>query len=221
MIRQARFELPPDATQLLLVRHGESAGFVPSRPPPLLAGQADPPLDPVGEREAELVAVRLSGEPITSIYRSPLRRTAQTAAPLAQRLGLTAQVEANLREVYLGEVDGRNLRVLAADGREDVRQALREERWELLPGAESQADFAARVRVAIEGIAKRHPGEAVAVFTHGGVIGEVLAAATGSTPHSFTGADNASVTHLVVTRRRWIVRSFNDTGHLRSIVAAV
>ena len=53
------------------------------------------------------------------------------------------------------------------------------------------------------------------MFAHGGVIGQVLAEATGSRPHAFIGADNGSITHLVVIRRRWIVRSFNDTGHLR------
>jgi probable phosphoglycerate mutase len=216
-IRQARFELPPGATQMLLVRHGESLGVTPL---PVRDGQADPPLDPVGVGEAELVGIRLGDEPITAIYTSPLQRTAETAAPLAARLGLEPYVEEDLREVFLGDVDGLNLRVLAAKGRDDVRRALREQSWELLPGAEPQAVFSARVRSVVGAIAARHVGEAIAVFTHGGVIGEVLAASTGSTLHAFIGADNASVTHIVVTPRRWIVRSFNDTSHLRSLVSA-
>jgi probable phosphoglycerate mutase len=215
-VRQARFELPRAATQMLLVRHGESLGVTPL---PLRDGQADPPLDPVGEGEAELVGIRLSDEPIIAIYTSPLQRTAQTAAPLAARLGLEPSIEADLREVFLGDVDGLNLRVLAADGRDDVRRALREQRWDVLPGAEPQAVFSARVRSAVEAIAARHVGEAIAVFTHGGVIGEILAAATGSSLHAFIGADNASVTHLVVTPGRWIVRTFNDTSHLRALVS--
>jgi probable phosphoglycerate mutase len=55
----------------------------------------------------------------------------------------------------------------------------------------------------------------VAVFAHGGIIGQVLAEATGSSLHAFIQADNASISHVVVTPHRWIVRSFNDTGHLR------
>ena len=35
-----------------------------------------------------------------------LRRTHQTAAPLARRTGLELRVEADLREVYLGEWEG-------------------------------------------------------------------------------------------------------------------
>ncbi len=54
----------------------------------------------------------------------------------------------------------------------------------------------------------------MAVFTHGGTIGELLAQATGSEPFAFTGADNASISVLVVTPPRWILRRFNDTAHL-------
>jgi probable phosphoglycerate mutase len=218
-VPQARFTLPAGAAELLLIRHGESAPYDPACPPPLLDGQADPHLDPVGVAEAESVADRLEHEPIRAIYRSPLRRTGETAEPLAQRLGLIPEVVSGLREVFLGEVDGRNLGVLAAAGHDAVRQALRKERWDLLPGAEAQDAFRIRVRSAIETIAARHPGEAVAAFTHGGVIGEVVAIATGASLHSFINADNASVTHLVVTARRWIVRSFNDASHLRAPAA--
>jgi probable phosphoglycerate mutase len=52
------------------------------------------------------------------------------------------------------------------------------------------------------------------VFTHGGVIGQELALASGSRPFAFVGADNASISRLVIAGDRWIVRSFNDTAHL-------
>ena len=52
---------------------------------------------------SESVGERLASEPIDAIYVSNLRRTAQTAAPLAARLGLTPTVDRDLREVHLGE----------------------------------------------------------------------------------------------------------------------
>jgi probable phosphoglycerate mutase len=52
------------------------------------------------------------------------------------------------------------------------------------------------------------------VFTHGGVIGQALALATGSRPFAFNAADNASVSRVVVTADRWYVRTFNDSAHL-------
>jgi probable phosphoglycerate mutase len=213
--RQARFVAPRGAANVLLVRHGESAPIVVNDTPRRSDTPADPPLDPRGRDEAALVCTRLAGEPIAAIYVSTLRRTAETAAPLAATLGLEPIVEPHLREVFLGDVDGQNLRVLARGGNGLVRRALAEESWELLTGAERQRDFAERVRAGIMAIAARHADETVAVFTHGGVIGQALAEATGCRPHAFTGADNASVTHLVVRADRWIVRGFNDIAHLR------
>ena len=54
----------------------------------------------------------------------------------------------------------------------------------------------------------------VVVVTHGGVIGEVLANATGARGFAFIGADNASISHIVVEEDRVTVRRFNDTTHL-------
>jgi len=52
------------------------------------------------------------------------------------------------------------------------------------------------------------------VFTHGGTIGQILADASGSRPFAFSGSDNGAVSHLVVLQERWIIRRYNDTGHL-------
>ncbi len=60
--RQHRFTPPPGATTILLVRHGESAPAHPDRPFALKDGHGDPPLDPYGERQAELLAERLQHE---------------------------------------------------------------------------------------------------------------------------------------------------------------
>ena len=85
---------------------------------------------------------------------------------------------------------------------------------DVIPGAEPAAEFAGRVRAAIERLAAAHPGQRVAAFTHGGVIGEALAQASESRPFAFNGADNASISRLVIVGDRWIVRGFNDTAHL-------
>jgi len=42
--RQARFRPPPGATELLLIRHGESAAAFMEEPFPLVDGHADPEL---------------------------------------------------------------------------------------------------------------------------------------------------------------------------------
>ena len=52
------------------------------------------------------------------------------------------------------------------------------------------------------------------MFSHGAAIGEILAQASGSTPFAFINSDNTSISRLVVTPERWIVRGYNDTAHL-------
>jgi probable phosphoglycerate mutase len=212
--RQYRFEPPPGAADLIVVRHGESAPAREDRPAAVADGQSDPALDPVGEAQAERLAERLAGEAIDAIYVTNLRRTSQTAAPLAKRLGLTPQVERDLREVYLGEWDGALFRRYTSEGHPIALQMFAEQRWDVIPGAEATVDFAARVRTGIRRIATAHPNQRVVVVVHGGVIGMLMAIATGAQNFAFVGADNASISQLVVLGDRWIVRRFNDTAHL-------
>lgn len=212
--RQHRFQPAPGATELLLVRHGESEPAVEGRPFPLVDGHGDPALSPEGREQAAKACARLAAERISAIYVSNLRRTAETAALLAASLGLEPVVDPDLREVHLGEWEGGAFRQKVAEGDPIAQRMFLEERWDVIPGAEPADHFAQRARRAVERIAASHPDQRVAVFAHGGIIGQILALATGSRGFALSGADNASISHLVVMGDRWILRRFNDTAHL-------
>jgi probable phosphoglycerate mutase len=212
--RQLRFQRPPGSCEILLVRHGESAPARPGEPFPLVDGHGDPKLDPVGHKQAEMLAERLASEDIAAIYVSSLRRTAETAAPAAARLGLEVQVEPDLREVFLGEWEGGMFRAHVEEGHPLALQMMAEQRWDVIPGAESADALAERVRGAILRIAEAHPDQTVVAVSHGGVIGEAISLATGARSFAFTGSDNTGLSRLVVTPDRWIIRSYNDTAHL-------
>jgi 2,3-bisphosphoglycerate-dependent phosphoglycerate mutase len=205
---------PPGSTELLLVRHGASADSVEGEIFELVEGQGDPPLSEAGRHQAEAVALRLAQEPFDALYVSTLRRTAETAAPLAARSGLTPVVDADLREVFLGDWEGGLLRQKAADRDPLFERMMAEQRWDVVPGAESRQVFGGRLRAAVERIASAHAGGLVVVFSHGAAIGEILAQATQSAPFAFVGPDNASISRLVVSPDRWVVRGYNDTAHL-------
>jgi len=186
-------------------------------PLPLKDGHGDPALAVEGLEQAERIADRLvaSGERIAAIYVTTLQRTHQTAAPIAARLGLECCVEPDLREVFLGDWEGGELRKRVVDGDPIAVAMFQQGRWDVVPGAETEAALRARVRAGIERIAAAHADQLVMVVVHGGVIGTIFNLATGSTGFAFTGADNGSISHLVVTGDRWIVRCYNDTTHLR------
>jgi 2,3-bisphosphoglycerate-dependent phosphoglycerate mutase len=205
---------PPGSTELVLVRHGASADSIEGETFELVEGQGDPPLSDVGRHQAELVGARLGHELFDGMYVSTLRRTTETAAPLVDRTGMTPVVDADLREVFLGEWEGGLLRQKAADHDPLLEQVFAERRWDVILGAESREVFGGRLRRAVERIAAAHPGGRVVVFSHGAAIGELLAQATRSEPFAFLGADNASISKMVVTAERWILRGYNDTSHL-------
>jgi phosphohistidine phosphatase SixA len=69
-------------TTVYLVRHAEKAATPP----------ADPPLIEAGQQRAQALARTLAKAGIKTILTSQYLRTQQTAAPLAQLLGLTANV---------------------------------------------------------------------------------------------------------------------------------
>jgi probable phosphoglycerate mutase len=213
--RQHRYTAPPGATTVLLVRHGESQPAHPDRPFPLVDGHGDPPLDPVGVEQAELLADRLENEKINAIYVTSLQRTHQTAAPLAARLGLEPIEEPDLREVFLGEWEGGVLRQRAAEGDPLFQQIFTEERWDVIPGAEPHDEFDARVWRGLNRIVAAHPDETVVVVAHGGVIGQLLHRVTASRRFAFAGADNASISEIVALPERVILRRYNDVSHLQ------
>ncbi len=212
--RQPRFVAPPGATQILLVRHGESRAASAENPFPLVDGHGDPELHANGREQAERVGQRLQELPIAAVYVTNLRRTVETAAPLCAHLGLEPIVEADLREVFLGEWEGGLMRIKAAQNHPIMQRVRAEQRWDLIPGAESNAALGERLERGLQRIAARHPDELVVAVVHGGVIARILAMATGAEPFAFTGADNGSISHIVITGDAILVRRFNDCSHL-------
>ncbi len=220
--RQHRFTAPPHATTILLVRHGESAPALPGAPFPLRDGHGDPELHPDGVRQAEAVGARLAadhhrGDSIDGLYVTTLRRTHQTAAPLARLTGLRPVEVADLREVHLGEWEGGIFRQKVIEGDPAFLRVIERERWDEIPGAEPRELFAERLRRGIGSIVESHPGGRAVAVVHGGVIGELLSIASGSRGFAFAGADNASISELVVDGDRWTLRRFNDVSHLRGL----
>lgn len=213
---QRQFALPAGATEIILVRHGASAPAVPGQPFPLLDGHGDPPLSPEGEAQAERVAEHLAREDLSALFVTTLQRTHQTAEPLARLTGLEPVIVPDLREVSLGEWEGGEFRIRMAEGDPVALQAVAEERWEVIPGAETMASLSERVRDGLEAIVAGVGTDVrVVAIVHGGVIGEICRQATDSRPFAFVHSDNGSISRLVVLPGgALLLRSFNDTAHL-------
>ncbi len=212
--RQKVYQPPKGAVDLLLIRHGESAAARAGHPFPVKDGHGDPALHEQGHKQAQAVGECLKSAPISALYVTILQRTHQTAAPLAAHLGLTPVVEADLREVRLGDWDSGLYRIKAAEGHPAFARAKAAQEWGEIPGAETTAHLHERVRAGLLRIAARHPDQLVAAVVHGGVIGAALSLASGAEPFAFNGAANGSISRLVILGDKMVVRGFNDVTHL-------
>jgi probable phosphoglycerate mutase len=213
---QRALTAPPGAHEVLLVRHGACD---PPAADGLIGGRSDPSLNQRGRREAAAVTARLSGQAIAATFATPLRRTSETAAGAAAEHGLEPLVLDDLVEVYLGEWEGHGIHERGARGDAELARVLREQRWELIPGAEPAAVFAERVRRGIERVADAAGEGTVAVaFTHSAVIAEFCRQVTGSEPFAFLHNSNGSLTRLLrMPDRRWVLVSFNESEHLQGL----
>ncbi|MEH6741404.1 MAG: histidine phosphatase family protein [Sulfitobacter sp.] len=212
--RQHRFTPEAGACDMLLIRHGETQAAIRGEMFPMIDGQGNPTLRPEGHAQATAVGERLKSEAIDAIYVTTMQRTHQTAAPLAAALGITPNVEADLREVSFGEWDGGEYRFRAAENDPIFLRAKEKECWGELPGAETFVELQTRVVRGLRRIAVAHPDQLVAVVVHGGVVGAALAAATGSRNFGFMGANNGSISRVVVHGDQMILRGYNDVAHL-------
>ncbi len=212
--RQTRYEPPVGATEIVLLRHGASEPFYFGRPFPLTDGHGDPALAPEGEEQAVLTGRRLAGEKIDAVYVTNLRRTSQTAAPFLSRTGLTATVEPDLREIYLGEWEGGLLRQHAVEGHPAWQKVLETGEWGHVPGGESSKQLQSRTVGALKRMHVDHPGQRVLCVVHGGVIGALVAYALGVEPRTLDSSDNCSLHTIVISGDQWVLRRFNDTTHL-------
>lgn len=160
--------------RLLLLRHGQSTWNAEER----WQGWADPPLSPLGQRQAEAAARWLAGEAerFERVVSSDLARARRTAEIVADGLGTgPVEVEPALRERDVGDWTGLTSDEIGLRWPE-VLQAWRERRLVATPGGEPEAALVARVTAALGALAGNGP---VLVVTHGGVI-RSLERATGT-----------------------------------------
>lgn len=213
---QSPYELPPGSTEVVLVRHGASEAAVVGSRFPLVDGHSDPALSAAGKAQAGMVAEGLGSDEFSGLFVTSLRRTQETAEPLAEATGLDPVVIPELREVYLGDFEGGEYRIRAGRGDPVIQQVFAEERWDAIPNGESWEEFGARVTAGIERIvATVGPETSAVAVVHGAVIGQLCRQATASRPFAFVHSDNCSVSRLVVLDDgRWLLRSFNDISHL-------
>ncbi|QWT24365.1 histidine phosphatase family protein [Subtercola sp. PAMC28395] len=152
--------------RLLLIRHGQTIDNVNGALGTAIPG---PGLTPLGKRQAAAIPDSLASIPVDAIYVSTLRRTHETAAPLALARGIQPVVLEGIHEIDAGDLEQRSdeeaIRsymgtIFSWWGDFDAR----------IPGGEDGNEFYGRYTAAIEQVAAAHPTGTVAVVSHGAAI---------------------------------------------------
>lgn len=163
-------------TRIYLIRHGQVAGYEEKR----YNGHADVLLTAEGEAQFGLLQLRLKKKSISAVYSSDLVRCRSGAQLLAASHDLEVQVDAQLRELNIGDWEGKTWSELQAQYPQEWQARLDDIVNYQVPQGESLSDLAARVRPVIARIVAAHCGEEVVVVAHGGVNRVILLEAIGA-----------------------------------------
>jgi probable phosphoglycerate mutase len=168
---------------MLLVRHGATATTGTELP-----GRASGlHLSDVGRAQAEAVAARIAApasangrerRSIAAVYSSPLERTRETAAPIADATGCQVRVDDGLLELDIGDWTGLDLK--AARKRPEWSTIQRYPSGFTFPGGESFVDMQARIVACIERLRSAHPGQTIVAVSHADPIRAAVAHAMGT-----------------------------------------
>ena len=200
---------------VLLLRHGRTAWNAERR----YQGQADPPLDSVGRRQAVEVAGLVAALRPDVLVSSDAVRARQTAEAIGAAMGLPVTLQDEFAEVDFGRWEGLTFR--------EAREANPAELTAWLaspevapPGGESFTALARRVRRGRDAVIAAHPGRTVVVVSHVSPIKTLLRLALDAPPVSMyrIHLDTASVSMIdYFADGNCSVRLMNDTSHLAGL----
>jgi endonuclease-3 len=203
------------ALRLVLVRHGRTFANDAHQ----WTGWGETELTEHGHAQVAAVARRLAKEmpDATAIYTSPLSRARETAAAIADALGLEPAVLEELREINFGDMEGTTLEEMETQHPElYVRWRNKRDTEFSWPGGERRADFFRRVSSVCDEILSRHNTGTVIVVGHGGTLRSCLSHLLPEELGEWWtyAMDNCGVTEVLVWDEKAELLTLNDTSHL-------
>ncbi len=163
-------------TRIFLFRHGQVEGHEEKR----YNGQVNVPLTSLGREQSGRVRDYLIGISLDAVYSSDLDRSRYCAGLIAEAHNLEVVTDALLRELHIGDWEGRTWAELREAYPDDWQARLNDLVNFQVPGGESLQDAADRIRPSLMRIIKKHRGGNIALVAHGGVNRIILLDAIGA-----------------------------------------
>lgn len=201
-------------TRIYLIRHGQVVGHEERR----YNGQVNVSLTKVGERQSAQLCDCLLHVELDAVYSSDLDRSRYCAELIAKAHGLSATTDVALRELHVGEWEGRTWSELQQSYPEDWQARLQDLVNFQVPGGESLQNAADRIRPAVNEILAKHPGGNVALVAHGGANRVILLDAIGAPlERAFSIEQDYGCLNIIdyFATGQSVVKLLNGTGHQR------
>lgn len=150
--------------KIYFVRHGQTV----SNKKGTVTGHIDSPLSDEGVEQTKKTALEISSN-FSYIYCSDLLRCKQTAEILNQKLNLSIQYDARLRERDFGSLSGKKFSEIDSTGK--VKERDKNQLYNYRPyGGESVEDVKKRLFNFINDLSRKKTQGKILVVTHGGII---------------------------------------------------
>jgi broad specificity phosphatase PhoE len=200
-------------TTILLIRHGLTDWNAEQR----WQGHQDIPLNDTGIDQARALARRLANWPIQALYSSDLKRAAQTADILAKAVGLQVTRDRAWRERDVGAFQGLTRAEIEIQYPNEFSAMTRGSIYP--PSGEDNQELHARAVAAFDKLVARHPGEMVAVVSHGGLLHTILLYVLGLPVGEYGRLSlrgNTGINIVEAGNGCLLLSRLNDTAHLES-----
>lgn len=162
--------------KLILIRHGETYWNKERR---IQGGSSDTELSEVGLKQANLLTSFLKGENVSVIVSSPLKRALDTAKAIASQHKIPVEIEAGLKEIEVGEMEGLSASSLNTGFSQYLMRGWQEGGSGRLPGGESFVELQQRSWACIERLLAEHKDRTAVVVSHYFVILAIIFKALG------------------------------------------
>jgi len=201
--------------QIVLVRHGATDWNLEHR----CQGSSDRDLSDVGLRQAEEIAERLRQETIHGVYSSDLKRARRTAAVISEHHKLPVMIEASIRELDHGHLEGLTFNEIKQSYTEFLARWRTEPAEIRVPGGERLSDVAERAWQGVNRIAERHSeAQSIVVVSHNFPILSIVCRVTATHLNNYRSfhLDPCSVTRLHRNgANAWSVTQVNNKEYPR------
>ncbi len=200
--------------KLYLIRHGETK----SNSNGVFQGQTDSPLSQLGQKQAQLLALRLLKEQIKidRLITSTLGRAIETAEYIAEALDCRIETDLGLQEINLGNWEGMKWEQIRDNfpiQSEDYHQKW----WHFREhGGESWWEALNRFNSTVMKLIENSPQQTLMLVAHGGVIRLFITKLLGSnSPRPPLEISNTGITEIDIQETQLRILRINDHSHIR------